>query len=200
MSGASGAPGAPEAPGDRYLWLLRHGKAASSARGGSGDRVRPLTPRGQRDATAFGLRLAAGQGAMGLDEVPVPEMVLCSDAMRTFETAELVVEAMGGSLSIEALASLYGAVPSTVMTYVREIDEGVSSALVVGHNPTMYELAWEMLGEDLDGHGQEAGDCGVLREHGFSTCSVAVLALHVPSWEETAGGCGSLAGVFSPPY
>jgi hypothetical protein len=41
----------------------------------------------------------------------------------------------------------------------------------------------------------------ILRNHGFSTCSLAVIGLPAGSWSDLgeAGG-GSLAGVFSPPY
>jgi len=187
----------------KHLWLVRHGKAARDAPGGAGDEQRPLTERGRRDATALGRRLAAGTGVFGID-APVPEVALCSAAVRTGQTAELVNRAMDDRLPVEAFRSLYGAVPETVLRYVREIDDGVRSALVVGHNPTMYELAWQLVGPaatpDDPEDGAGADDRSVLRSHGFPTCALAVVALDIVSWEECVEGCGSLAGVFSPPY
>ena len=121
----------------RYLWVLRHGKAARNAPAGGGDKERPLTARGRRDATALGHRLAAGVGVFGLRGVPVPEVALCSSAVRTRQTADLVLEAMGGDVRLEALHSLYGANPDTVLGYVRELDDGFTSALLVGHNRQM---------------------------------------------------------------
>lgn len=182
----------------RSLWLLRHGKAASDAPWGGSDAERPLTGRGRRDATALGRRLAAGDGSFGLTGVRLPDVVLGSAAVRTRQTAELVVEGMGGR-PLDLYRSLYGAETSTVLQYLRELDEGVASAMVVGHNPTMYRLAWELLADGTEGAG-EGGDRSRLQEHGFPTCSLAVLALAVGSWEDVAGGCGALAGVFSPPY
>ncbi|HEV3264137.1 MAG TPA: histidine phosphatase family protein [Acidimicrobiales bacterium] len=185
----------------RYLWVLRHGKAARSAPAGGGDKERPLTARGRRDATALGHRLGAGVGVFGLDDVPLPQVVLCSSAVRTRQTADLVLEAMGGNLPLESLHSLYGANPDTVLGYLRELDDNFASAMLVGHNPTVYELAFELLARSWDGDGQEAGDRLILRNHGFSTCSLAVIGLPAGSWSDLgeAGG-GSLAGVFSPPY
>ena len=107
----------------RYLWVLRHGKAAGNAPAGGGDKERPLTARGRRDATALGHRLAAGVGVFGLADVPLPQVVLCSSAVRTRQTADLVLEAMGGSLPLESLHSLYGANPDTVLGYIRELDD-----------------------------------------------------------------------------
>ncbi len=187
----------------KHLWLLRHAKAARDAPAGAGDRERPLVERGRRDATALGRRLAAGTGAFGLD-IPVPEVALCSAAVRTGQTAELVNRAMGDRLPVEDFQALYGATPETVLRFVRELDDGVRSGLVVGHNPTMYELAWELVGPAAGAAASEdddpTDDRSVLRNHGFPTCALAVVDLDIDAWEEAAAGCGSLAGVFSPPY
>ena len=129
----------------RHLWLLRHGKAASDPPSGGSDQERPLTARGRRDATALGARLAGEQPVLGLEGVPPPELAVCSAAVRTRQTADLVAEAMGGRLPVESNPTLYGADPDLFLRYVREIDEGVGSALFVGHNPTVVEVAWLLL-------------------------------------------------------
>lgn len=184
----------------RYLWVLRHGKAAHGAPAGGGDKERPLTARGRRDATALGQRLAAGVGVFGLDDIPVPEVALCSSAVRTRQTADLVLAAMGGDIPLEPLHSLYGANPDTVLGYVGELDDRYTSALLVGHNPTLYELAFQLLSPAWGDDGHESGDRAVLRNHGFPTCSLAVVRLPVGGWAEVGEDGGSLAGVFSPPY
>jgi phosphohistidine phosphatase len=191
--------------GTRYLWLLRHGKAASDAPSGGGDRERPLTDRGRRDASALGARLGGGPPALGLEGVPVPEQAICSAAVRTSQTADLVADAMAdagslareGRLPVEAFRSLYGAGTEMILRYVREVDDGVSSLLVVGHNPTLPQLAWELLAEEDEG---SPGDRAVLDGYGFPTCSLAVLSLDVPGWEDVVRGCATLAGLFTPPY
>jgi phosphohistidine phosphatase len=182
----------------RYLWLLRHGKAASDAPWGGSDKERPLTARGRRDASALGQRILKEQPVLGLRGVVAPVLAICSAAVRTRQTAELVVKAMGGRIPIDSYRSLYEADTEVVLQYVREIDESVTSALVVGHNPTIYQLVWEMLGDSDEGGG--ARDRATLEAHGFPTCSLAVVTLHVVAWEDVTHGCGNLAGVFKPPY
>ena len=183
----------------RHLWLLRHGKAASDAPWGGSDKERPLTARGRRDATALGARLAGEQAVLGLEGVPRPDLAICSAAIRTRHTADLVAEAMGGRLPVDAYQALYGADPDLFLQYVREIDEGVRSALFVGHNPTVFEVAWLLLQEPA--HSDDpTTDRAVLETRGFPTCALAVLTLDVGAWEDVVHGCADLAGVFKPPY
>jgi phosphohistidine phosphatase len=184
----------------RHLWVLRHGKAASDAPWGGTDRERPLTARGRRDATALGTRLAADPPILGLEGAVRPELAICSAAVRTRQTTDLVVEAMGGRLPLDAYRSLYEGGVDIALQYVREIDESASSALVVGHNPTMFQLAWELLDGEDAAHKGAVGDRGALKANGFPTCALAVLQLRVPDWEDVVRGCARLVGVFKPPY
>jgi phosphohistidine phosphatase len=142
--------------------------------------------------------MATENPPLGLEGVPTPEQVICSAAVRTHQTADLVVQAMGGAVPLDAYQSLYEADTDLVLQYLRELDEQVRSALVVGHNPTIYRLAWELLGERDDrepGSGHAALDAA-----GFPTCASAVLVLDIPDWEDLVRGCGRLAGLFRPPY
>ena len=201
----------------KYLWLLRHAKATQHGRRGGSDYDRPLTTRGRRDASALGHRLAAGVGVFGLDEVALPQVALSSAATRTSETAALVAEGMAAPLVIESYRSLYQAGTESILQYIREIDDDVISAMVVGHNPTIYRLAWELLSDEGGGSGSAgSGSAGSgsaggpvggrpdgreqLKEHGFSTCSLAVMVLPISSWSDVTEESASLAGVFSPPY
>ena len=129
---------------------------------------------------------------------PAPELVICSAAVRTRQTADLIVEAMGGHPRIDSYHSLYGADTDLVLRYLHEIDEEVASALVVGHNPTVYELVWELLADADDD--RPGSDRSALEAHGFPTCALAVLDLGTTTWEELTRGCGRLAGLFKPPY
>jgi phosphohistidine phosphatase len=182
----------------RHLWLLRHGKAASDAPWGGSDRERPLTARGRRDATALGTRLARELPVFGLEGVPRPELAICSAAVRTRQTANLVAKAMGGRLPLDSYRSLYDAEADVVLDYVREIDDGVKSALMIGHNPSMYQVAFALLDEG-DGE-RSTADRAALESHGFPTCALGVLTLRVAGWADVVGGCGQLDGVFKPPY
>src|ERR1700722_732379 len=168
-SAPSSEPHKGETQSVKYLWLLRHAKATQHGRRGGSDYDRPLTARGRRDALALGNRLAAGVGVFGLDGVALPQIVLTSSAARTAETTALVVEGMAKPLPVESYRSLYQAGTETTLQYVREIDDDLISALVVGHNPTIYRLAWELLppdGWDEAGEMGEAGEIGADGEMG----------------------------------
>src|SRR5215469_9395513 len=127
MANRSGAP-------VRHLWILRHAKAASDAPRGGSDRERPLTARGRRDATALGERLAADPSLPGLEGIRRPDLAICSAAVRTRQTADRVIEAMGGRIPLDSYRSLYDADVEVVFRYLREIDDAVKSAFIVGHN------------------------------------------------------------------
>ncbi len=192
-SGVGHDEGMEQAPDIRHLWILRHGKAAREATWGGLDRDRPLTDRGRRDATALGRRMAGEDPPLGLEGLAAPELALCSNAKRTVETAELVLGAREERVPLDAYRTLYQATPETVLAYLREVDEHARSALVVGHNPAMYLLAWGLL---VDG----SEDQDTLESGGFPTCGLAVLALRVGGWEDVTAGCGTLLGLFAPPY
>ncbi|MGA7420846.1 MAG: histidine phosphatase family protein [Acidimicrobiales bacterium] len=190
----------------RFLWLLRHAKATQHGHRGGSDYERPLTGRGRRDAKALGARLGAGVGVFGLDGVALPQVVLTSAAARTSETAALVAEGMAGPPTIHSYRSMYEGGTETILQYVSELDDDLISAMVVGHNPTIYRLAWELVPGDgagesgsVSGSGELDGRLG-LEEHGFPTCALAVVVLPISTWSETTKESASLAGVFSPPY
>ena len=158
-----------------------------------GDRHRTLAERGRRDAAALGARLASDRPPLGVPGLIRPETVLCSAAVRTVQTAELVLAALADRVPLDAYQSLYEAEPDGVLTYVREVDEHARSVLVVGHNPTMFHLAWDLLADGSD-------DRSRLEARGFPTCALAVVGLGTDGWEDIAPRHGRLLGLFAPPY
>jgi phosphohistidine phosphatase len=121
--------------GYRLLIVMRHAKTEPSA---SSDRARRLTSRGQADARAAGRWLA--------DTDRVPGLVLHSPAARAVETAELVCSALGDARrpEVRQMDDLYGASAPEVVEIVTETATEVESLLVIGHNPTMGELAHDL--------------------------------------------------------
>jgi phosphohistidine phosphatase len=184
--------GHPTPAGTRQLWILRHAEADDAPAGGR-DRDRPLAVRGRRDATALGDRLAEPGTALGSPRLVRPVLALCSSAVRTAQTADLVLARLSDPVPLSLYRSLYGAGPDAVLTYVREVDEHAGSILVIGHNPTMFELAWDLVAAG-------STDRARLESHGFPTCSLAVVDLAVDRWEDVAAGQGTLTGLFAPPY
>ena len=180
----------------RILWLLRHAKTVSDPPAGGTDFDRVLAPRGRRDATALG-RLFAGKGeglGPALFGVPRPQVALVSPAARTAATAELVLAGMADPPERRFDKALYGADPEEVLTFVRALPDDVTSAMVVGHNPTALELSQGLLSP----RAKKALSAAV--RHGFPTCALGVYAFDVDRWADVVAGTAKLVALLSPPY
>lgn len=144
----------------RTLVIMRHAKAESSA---PTDFERELTDRGHRDATEAGAWLAA-QGIQ-------PDYVLVSAAARTTQTWEDVAAGASWDLTLaEYDESLYTASTDAALDLIREIDDGISTLVVIAHNPTAAYLV--QLLDDGSGD-EEAGNELAL---GYPTAAVAILS------------------------
>lgn len=171
----------------KHIWVLRHAKAAAGEPGGD-DHTRPLTSRGRRQGDALRAMLPGLAGTAG----PLPSLVLCSTARRARQTAEAVAGGLGDGATVEFDRSLYTADAGDVVDIVRLVSDDVASVMVVGHNPTLHELCFVLVGsEDEDGRSR--------LDEGFPTAALAVVAVDVGSWGAVAPGGGRLAGLFVPP-
>src|SRR5215216_6730711 len=120
----------------KRLALVRHAKS-SWADPDLADHDRPLNARGRRAATLVGQYLHAA----GVH----PDLVLCSSATRARQTLELLPLARMTDVLIED--QLYGAGPHELLARLRRIPAAVGSALLIGHNPGLEELARELVGD-----------------------------------------------------
>ena len=113
------------------LHLLRH--ANSRPDDGTDDHQRPLSRRGRDDARGVAETLPAAVGRLGL--------VLCSTALRTRETAGLVLAGFAAPPRIAFEEALYLAPSPGLIRRLQLLDESESAVLLIGHNPGLYELA-----------------------------------------------------------
>lgn len=122
------------------LFLLRHAKAEATT-GSLLDHERALTAKGREDAGKIGRAMRRA----GL----APEVVLVSTATRTKQTLE---ELQNASVwdewpNIDELPQLYMATLPQILNTIRDLPETVRSALIIGHNPGLHELALRLAGE-----------------------------------------------------
>jgi phosphohistidine phosphatase len=146
----------------RRLLLVRHAKAAA----GPVDADRPLTERGARQAAALGAWLAQA----GL----VPDRVVVSPARRAVETWKRAGASLGEGHQPVVDERIYDNTVEALLAAIRETPEGVRTLAVVGHNPSVGELA----GVLDDGQGSPAARRDV--DAGFPTGAVAVFLLATP--------------------
>jgi phosphohistidine phosphatase len=126
----------------KTLLLMRHAKS-SWKQVGLADHERPLNKRGKGDAPRMGNLL--------WEKDLVPELILCSAALRARRTAEIVAEASGYDGDISYLDYLYGGEPSDFLHALHSYADEEAIVLVVGHNPDLRDLLetltdeWERL-------------------------------------------------------
>ncbi len=153
----------------KTLYLVRHAKSSWDDPAIS-DFDRPLNKRGLRDAPFMGALLAR----MG----EIPEVIVTSPANRAESTARLLAEAFGlPAAKVVGMRPLYVASPGTILGVVRELDDGFTRAMIVGHNPGMTQAAGEIAPGTV--------------VH-MPTCSIAAFELRVESWLLVRPGKGTL--------
>jgi phosphohistidine phosphatase len=154
----------------RRLLLVRHAQAGDAAV----DADRPLTSRGEERAAAIGSWL----GAAGL----APDLVLVSPARRAARTWELASEPLAQPPRPAVDVRLYENTVEGVLAAIRETPDDVRTVAVVGHNPSVGELAAVL----DDGQGDPAAEHTV--DAGFPAGGVAVFAVATPFSELGPGG------------
>lgn len=155
--------------GGRRLVLLRHAKSDWPD---MADHDRPLARRGRRDAPRVGRWL----GESGC----LPDAVVCSTAMRARQTWELasgglLATAPGASPVVRYEPRVYEAAVLGLLMLVREFPPDWQTALIVGHNPGIAQLAAGL------------SDSPPGPPTGFPTAAVAVLSLP-GDWSDAAPG------------
>lgn len=111
----------------RTLFILRHGEATPSQ--GVADRDRELTPAGLRAMQDLAAIIDSMENA--------PTIALCSPTMRTRQT----YRAAAAGIPVQIYEDMYDATIERLMRFVHGIDDSHKSALLVGHNPGVHQLA-----------------------------------------------------------
>lgn len=165
------------------LMLLRHAKS-SLADTGQADLDRPLNDRGNRSAVAVGRYMASN----GL----VPQLVLCSPARRARETWGLVAGELTAIPEILVAAEIYDfGDGKALIECLRHKAGAAQSVLLVGHNPSIGELAKTLIGIGSD----------KLRERlevKYPTAALAVISFDLDNWGSLATGSGTLLRFIRP--
>lgn len=153
----------------RTVVLLRHA-TTEDFRPGFHDRDRRLTERGESEA--------AGIGAWLRSEGYEIDRVLCSPATRTRQT----LNGLGLTAPVEFLEPIYSGGTDAILTAVRELDDSISTALIIGHSPAIPTAARDLA--DL-----ESADPAALTslERRYPPGSLSVLEFSGPWADVTTG-------------
>jgi phosphohistidine phosphatase len=161
----------------KKIVIIRHAKAE---KGGAGmiDFERDLTDIGIEDAVKAGKLL---EGSI-IDH----PFFLSSPAKRTRHTAGIIAQHIGfnpGSIVFDQ--RIYQANPETLAELICEIPESNDWAILVGHNPSVHQLAMAYASYDIEL---------------FPTCTLAGLIFETNTWSEVRYGKGDLFMLEYPHY
>lgn len=165
----------------KHLLLMRHAKAAPGT-DAVRDRDRPLAERGHRDAGLVGRALASEN---------LPDLVLCSPALRTRETLTDLLRPITERPRILLEEALYSGGDGDYIATIAGLAKEADRVLVIGHNPTVHRTAMALAAQ---------GDA-VLRlrlAEKFPAGALAVFALPIRQWSELRPGRGTLESLIFP--
>ena len=120
-------------------------------------------------------------------EVPHPDLVLCSPALRTRETLERMSNALGDAEAVVD-EELYGADGNELLERLRAVDDRFETVAVIGHNPGIHDLAITLAGSGAELDRMEVK---------FPTGALAVLAFD-GRWPDVSPGGGLLEAFVTP--
>lgn len=129
---------------------------------------RPLSANGHRDATHIGMHLS--------DQQIIPDVFLCSTALRTRETAEAITNQIKFEDNrVQFQDELYEPSVREMMRIINELPSEANSVVVVSHNPAI-----TYLGEYLSG--AAIGN--------MSPASLVEIEFEIKDWSEIIQGSG----------
>ncbi len=161
------------------LTLLRHGKSDWDVP--VNDPIdRPLKKRGRKDAHRMGAFFAD----------MVPDLIVCSPAIRTRRTAELFAEGAGYTKDIKIDERIYLASYEKLLEVVHELQ--ADHVLMVGHNPSVGQLATYLDGKD----GREI----VTQLHMVTATAAHIVFENLGNWDELTENSGQLRAMVTPRF
>lgn len=166
----------------RGLFILRHAKSSWDSPA-LPDHERPLDPRGERAALVMGRFMAQRRF--------LPDLVLCSTAVRAQETLALAGSQWPGMPPVVSVPQLYLNGERELMRAIMAVDDVHRTVMVVAHNPDLHDLV-----KTLARRG-EAALIDRLKAK-FPTAAFAAIKLPLAHWAGIGHASGTLACFATP--
>jgi len=167
----------------KILGLFRHAKSDwhdPRAR----DFDRPLNERGKKGAAVMGRHIR--------DHGAAWDRIIASPAIRCAETIEIACEAAGRPVAVNWDRRIYLASSATLIDLLRETEGDPRSILMVGHNPGLEDLIFDLVPDDGSSPLRD------VVEVKFPTAAFAVLELNIDRWADLTDKCGKLVHLTRP--
>lgn len=167
----------------KRLGLFRHAKSDwqdPRAR----DFDRPLNERGRKGAALMGQHIH--------DQGPHWDRVISSPAIRCAETIELACHAVGQPVAVNWDRRIYLASSATLLDLLREQEGDPGSILMVGHNPGLEDLIFDLVPDDGSSPLRD------VVEVKFPTATYVVLEFDIERWADLKERTGRLVHLTRP--
>lgn len=153
----------------KTLYLTRHAKSSWDDPG-LHDFERPLNKRGKKNAPAMGQRLKE----MGV----LPDRIITSPAERAQSTTRLMAGEIGypGKRIMED-RRIYNNSMADLLAVIRDVESAVDHLMIVGHNPSITELARYLSGIEVEN---------------IPTCGVFAIGFDLDTWTAIEEGTGKV--------
>jgi phosphohistidine phosphatase len=153
----------------KTLYLARHAKS-SWKYPNLDDFERPLNKRGRKNAPFMGKILKKLKVA--------PDLIISSPANRAAMTARIIAAKINYPLEkIRYSETIYEFRENALIHVIKQLDNSVNKAMVVGHNPAINGLA------------NYIGDQPISN---VPTCGIYCVDLDISSWAKICENCGKL--------
>lgn len=171
----------------KILGLFRHAKSDwndAVAR----DFDRPLNERGRKGAAAIGRHI----GEFSDQKAICWDRVLASPAVRVTQTIEIASETSEKTPPVSWDRRIYLASSATLLDILREQEGDPDSILMVGHNPGLEDVIFDLVPDD--------GTCSLreIVEEKFPTAAFAVLEIPIEDWSQLEEGSARLVHLIRP--
>ena len=163
----------------RHLYVLRHAKAVHfDPRYDDFDR--PLDAEGRQAVVTLSQQIGTF--------LPSLELVLCSPSRRTRETLEGVQHLLPAFAATHYDESLYLASWHGLLARIHDLEDSISCALIIGHNPGLEQFVrWVSV-----------GDLEQIEMQTYPTAAFCHLAFNLKSWEEVGQSTAEVKAFIVP--
>lgn len=159
----------------KEIFLIRHAQADPPDLSQK-DVERKLTSQGTTDAMRMG-NLLNKNGH-------IPDLFLCSSAVRTRQTAGLMCEQLEFDIDkVEFMDDLFEASTRIMLQIVNNVDSNFHKVFLLAHNPAINYLSEYITGEVIGN---------------IAPCGVVHMKLNVASWEEVSQNNVDLIRYYDP--
>ena len=164
----------------KRLFLLRHALAIPQS--GGGDIKRALSPKGKEDAAAL--------GELMLNQNYLPDIILCSPAVRTRQTLEGLQQHIA-TPNLTSPKILYNGSAGDYLHEIQKTSDEHKNILIIAHNPSIYELVILLVMQEDNSQMQRLSE-------GYEPATLSVISCKCDKWADIKPAENELAYITDP--